>query len=212
MLTPWPLKSSHSPSFFITLLPGEVPELRTVLHPGGIVICPFNKLLSTHGQESYPGRPWGLREGRPPRTVLPTASLSLPGPGFYLHLANYPQKVDCGTSLVVQWLRICLPMQGTWLRALIWDDFTGCRATKSVCHNYWAHTLQGPCSATREATAMRSLGITTRVGPACRNYRKPEWGSKDPAQLNKQALSHLRTWLFVLSKLTGHRCGTPDPA
>ena len=57
MLTPWPLKSSHSPSFFITLLPGEVPELRTVLHPGGIVICPFNKLLSTHGQESYPGRP-----------------------------------------------------------------------------------------------------------------------------------------------------------
>ena len=24
-----------------------------------------------------------------------------------------------GTSLVMQWLRICLPMQGTWVRALV---------------------------------------------------------------------------------------------
>ena len=36
MLTSWPLKSSHSPSSFITLLPGKVPELRPVLLPGGI--------------------------------------------------------------------------------------------------------------------------------------------------------------------------------
>ena len=25
-------------------------------------------------------------------------------------------------SLVAQWLRICLPMQGTWVRALVWED------------------------------------------------------------------------------------------
>ena len=32
-------------------------------------------------------------------------------------------------SLVAQWLRICLPMQGTRVRALVWEDPTCCRAT-----------------------------------------------------------------------------------
>ena len=41
------------------------------------------------------------------------------------------------TSLVVQWLRIHLPTQGTWVRALVREDPTCCRATKPVCHNYW---------------------------------------------------------------------------
>ena len=27
-----------------------------------------------------------------------------------------------GASLVAQWLRIRLPMQGTWVRALVWED------------------------------------------------------------------------------------------
>ena len=40
------------------------------------------------------------------------------------------------TSLVAQWLRICLPMQGTWVRALIWVDPTCRGATKPVRHNY----------------------------------------------------------------------------
>ena len=41
-----------------------------------------------------------------------------------------------GTSLVAQWLRICLPMQGTWLRALVREDPTCCGATKPMRHNY----------------------------------------------------------------------------
>ena len=40
-----------------------------------------------------------------------------------------------GTSLVVQWLGICLTMQGTRVRALVWEDHTCCRTTKPVCHN-----------------------------------------------------------------------------
>ena len=40
------------------------------------------------------------------------------------------------TSLVAQWLRICLPMQGTWVRALVWEDPTFRGATKPVRHNY----------------------------------------------------------------------------
>ena len=39
-------------------------------------------------------------------------------------------------SLVVQWLRICLPMQGTRVQALVWEDPTCCGATRPVSHNY----------------------------------------------------------------------------
>ena len=47
-----------------------------------------------------------------------------------------------GTSLLVQWLRIHLPMQGTWVRSLVQRDPTCRRATKPVHHNYWAYTLE----------------------------------------------------------------------
>ena len=38
-------------------------------------------------------------------------------------------------SLVVQWLRVCLPMQGTRVRALVWEDPTCRGATGPVSHN-----------------------------------------------------------------------------
>ena len=41
-----------------------------------------------------------------------------------------------GASLVAQWLRIHLPMQGTWVRALVREDPTCRRAAKPVRHNY----------------------------------------------------------------------------
>ncbi|KAJ8777961.1 hypothetical protein J1605_014066 [Eschrichtius robustus] len=39
----------------------------------------------------------------------------------------------CWTSLVAQWLRICLPMQGTWVRALVREDPT-CRGAAEPVH------------------------------------------------------------------------------
>ena len=39
-------------------------------------------------------------------------------------------------SLVAQWLGIHLPMQGTWVRALVREDPTRRRATKPVRHHY----------------------------------------------------------------------------
>ena len=39
-------------------------------------------------------------------------------------------------SLVAQWLRICLLMQGTQVRALVWEDPTCRGATGPVSHNY----------------------------------------------------------------------------
>ena len=41
-----------------------------------------------------------------------------------------------GASLAVQWLRICLLMQGTRVRALVWEDPTCRGATRPVSHNY----------------------------------------------------------------------------
>ena len=38
-------------------------------------------------------------------------------------------------DLMVQWSRIRLPMQGTWVQSLVWEDSTCCGATKSVCCN-----------------------------------------------------------------------------
>ena len=46
------------------------------------------------------------------------------------------------TSLVVQWIKIYLPMQGTQVRFLVGDDSTCCRATKPVGHDCWVHALQ----------------------------------------------------------------------
>ena len=40
------------------------------------------------------------------------------------------------TTLVAQWLRIRLPMQGTRVRALVWEDPTCHGATKPVCHDF----------------------------------------------------------------------------
>ena len=45
-------------------------------------------------------------------------------------------RVIFGASLVAQWLRICLPMQGTRVRALVWEDPTCRGATRPVSHNY----------------------------------------------------------------------------
>ena len=39
-------------------------------------------------------------------------------------------------SLVAQWLRIRLPMQGTWVQALVREALTCLRVTKPVRHNY----------------------------------------------------------------------------
>ncbi|XP_067596174.1 receptor activity-modifying protein 1 isoform X4 [Pseudorca crassidens] len=41
-----------------------------------------------------------------------------------------------GTSLVAQWLRIRLPMQGSQVRALVWGDPTCRGETKPTRHNY----------------------------------------------------------------------------
>ena len=45
-------------------------------------------------------------------------------------------KIKIRASLVAQWLRIRLPMQGTRVRALVWEDPTCRGAAGPVSHNY----------------------------------------------------------------------------
>ena len=48
---------------------------------------------------------------------------------------NPNQKEVTRASLVAQWLRICLLMQGTRVRALVWEDPTCHGAAGPVSHN-----------------------------------------------------------------------------
>ena len=45
-------------------------------------------------------------------------------------------KKSTGASLVAQWLRVCLPVQGTRVRALVWEDPICRGATEPVSHEY----------------------------------------------------------------------------
>ena len=49
---------------------------------------------------------------------------------------NITYKSLWRTSLVVQWLRICLPMQGTRVQSPVREDPTCHGATKPMHHNY----------------------------------------------------------------------------
>ena len=74
-----------------------------------------------------------------------------------------------GASLVAQWLRICLPMQGTRVRALVWEDPTCRGAAGPVSHNYWACT-SGACALQWERPwQWEARAPRWRVAPACRN-------------------------------------------
>ena len=93
------------------------------------------------------------------------------------------------TSPVVQWMRIRLPMQGTWVQSLVQEDPTCCWATKPVCHNYWACQLQLLKCALRAFTLQQEKPLQweareaqRRVAPAHGNERKPRRSDKDPAQ------------------------------
>ena len=96
-----------------------------------------------------------------------------------------------GTSLVAQWLRIRLPMQGTRVRSLVREDPMCCGATKPVrqsywacalepvSHNYWARTPQllkpthlEPVLHNEKPPAMRSPHIITKSSPCSRQLEK----------------------------------------
>ena len=79
---------------------------------------------------------------------------------------------------------ICLPMQGTRVRSLVWEDPTCCWATKPVHHNYWACALE-PASHNYWA-CMPQLPEPTCVEPMLRNKRSHR--NEKPAHRNEEQL------------------------
>ena len=72
-------------------------------------------------------------------------------------------------SLVAQWLRICLPTQGTRVRALVWEDPTCRGATRPVSHKCWA-CASGACAPQQERPRQwEARAPRRRVAPARRN-------------------------------------------
>ena len=55
---------------------------------------------------------------------------------LYWNLDAELRSQSQGASLVAQCLRICLLMQGTRVRSLVWEDPTCRRATRPVSQNY----------------------------------------------------------------------------
>ena len=129
-------------------------------------------------------------------------------------------KILCvGTSLVAQWFGIRLPVQGTWVRALVWEDPTCRGATKPVRHNYWAcalgpmsHNYWSPRATTTETPAPGARALQREKpqqwGARIPNWRKPMCSNKDPTQpkinnksiyfLKKDSLwikQHVNNWL-----------------
>ena len=78
---------------------------------------------------------------------------------FFFFKEVYFLNVISRTSQVVQWLRIGLPVQGTWAQSLVLEDPTCYRTTKPCVPQ-----LLSPYSA-REATVMRSLDTASRGSP-----------------------------------------------
>ena len=91
-------------------------------------------------------------------------------------------KIDNQGSLVVQWLRICLPMQGTRVRTQVQEDPTCRGATKRVRYNYWACALE-PMSHNYWAH-MPQLLKPARLAPVLHNKRSH--CNEKPANYNKE--------------------------
>ena len=119
----WTLASGQSPAVFSSL-----PSLQGVLDTLLVISVPFFLLGFTTVSPNLHGR------------------FRLLGLQFILRCIchaiwmGHKQRTNtmAGTSLMVQWLRICLPMQKTQVQFLVQEDSTCLRATRSMCYNYWA--------------------------------------------------------------------------
>ena len=97
----------------------------------------------------------------------------------HLLLKKKDNKNGWRASLVAQWLRARLPMQGTWVRALVREDPTCRGATKPMCHNYWACALEPACH--NYWAHMPQLRKPTCLEPVLCSKEKPlQWEARAP--------------------------------
>ena len=118
-----------------------------------------------------------IQESEVREWVMKISPMDAEKPILYPPLGKLP--VGIRTSLVVQWLRICLLVQGTWIWSLVWKDAACLRTTTPTCYNSprtatavnhvpRAYALQREESPQWEAQALQG-----RVDPTHRTVRKP---------------------------------------
>ena len=79
-------------------------------------------------------------------------------------MAHTHQSCTFKTSLVVQWIRIHLPLQGTWVQSLVREDSACHRRLKPTHHNDWAWAPKA-CALRKRSPAMRGLCTATKCSP-----------------------------------------------
>ena len=67
------------------------------------------------------------------------------------------------TSLVVQWLRVRLPIQGTWVQSWFRKIPTCHGAAEPVCHNYRSTTSKAAATRSLSTIARESLCAATKA-------------------------------------------------
>ena len=94
---------------------------------------------------------------------------------------NPISKKNWRTSLVVQWIRICLPMQGTWVQSLIWKDPMCYRETK-------------PCATTTELVLQsRRAEITEPMSHDCWSLRPRACAPQQGKPLQREATARKKS-------------------
>ena len=96
------------------------------------------------------------------------------------------------TSLVAQWLRICLPMQGTRVRGLVredphmlWSNYVHAPQLLSLRSRAHESQLLSPCSTTTEAHVPRAHTPQQEMPTAMRSPRTATKSSPQSPQLEK---------------------------
>jgi len=95
------------------------------------------------------------------------------------------KNITSGTSLVIQWLRICLPRPGTQVGSLVWENLTCCRATKPVHHwilhalepthrNYWSQHALKPVLCNRRSYLNEKPAPQLQSSPHSRQLEKAQ--------------------------------------
>ena len=115
----------------------------------------------------FKGRPWDKVEMAYERIkmVVPVPSGNTRGEAMKVERDN--QTRELRTALVVQWVRICQPMQGTQVWFLVQEDSVGCTEPLCVCVpqplSPWAAATEVP---TPGACALQQVKLHTEARAA----------------------------------------------
>ena len=108
-------------------------------------------------------------------------------------LPDFVKKWAGRASLLAQWLRICLPVQETWVQSLVQEDPVCHEAAEPVGHDFWACAVE-PASCACWARVPLLLKPAHPGACAPQQEKPPQWeacslqleknlcNSEDPAQ------------------------------